>query len=839
MGILQRISTSCMLVVLLTAASMHANVLRAAASMHAHAPTSEVASAPAIEIVPLHVSYKSYAMSSMDAVVIDSVYYVDIASLAEYVGGSATVLSDRVVFTLNGRSSHIITLSDQGVHTLDSVVYIRTAVVDSIADITISVDMLDLSMRIVSVRPLAVDLQRRQQLVRMQRRESGIDDDGDSANVFRASPTLLGGGHLFYRFSTQWSRYGQSSTVTLSPQLQIVGGLLTVDYERRFSDMGLTQQFASGQWAYQRPDLTWLTELSVGTTSTGGLSRGNWLSVRARNTSLSWKPNYGYDEMAVDLDGSWDADILLDGRVIAMAPAGRSTAYRVPLHGGQTTIVVDAYDAQGNNRTSEYRYRVHNESVPNESVWYDVTVARSLSSTNLEALANVGYGVAPWLTLGGLSRASLAANQWVPEVYAHARFARAQLVSLRYAPGQMGRVEMSFLPYNDASVDVSYSRWLTSNVDTLISRRPMFNGLRDELQANGFMPFTVATLPSYVAVAGWTRQGGEHNRVGGTLQFGTATSLVNMYGRFRYDLNNGRTSQFVELSAFVQIPVPEFAQSLIAGCALRATMDVGLHARNLSSHVLEVQASSVSFMDMQLLAAVRYNSMTRQIFSTVRLQALLPFVRADASTSMSGENRISDMSLSGSVVMSGSGRDLDFYQFQRSRSGSVNVVVFEDENENDRLDEGEPIVDGAMVRCVGGDVVRVPDGRVLVVNLFPNSEYSVVVDPSSLPDAELILNKPSYTVLVSPHQRVELAIPVQRGAAFEGSVITRKRVNVMLVNDNGHITTTSTFRDGSFTFGGVRPGSYELQAVVDNKRITSRIVIDKQRRLEGSTELRP
>ena len=139
-------------------------------------------------------------------------------------------------------------------------------------------------------------------------------------------------------------------------------------------------------------------------------------------------------------------------------------------------------------------------------------------------------------------------------------------------------------------------------------------------------------------------------------------------------------------------------------------------------------------------------------------------------------------------------------------------------------DDSEPYEKGALV-TTGSRVTDKPTddrGTVLVGGLAPFTPVAVGIDPSSLPDPNLVPRKALQVVVPRPGVPAEVEIGLVGGGEIEGAIVKNgglgfEGLKLELLDGAGKVVaTTETDYDGYFLFERVAYGKYSVRVAAES-----------------------
>ena len=502
----------------------------------------------------------------------------------------------------------------------------------------------------------------------------------------------------------------------------------------------------------------------------------------------------------------------------------------VQLLYGENQISIVLYGPQGQIRKREEMINVGQENVPAGKTWYwagvnqpgrDVVAFHdspdALNLPKAQVAVSLEHGIDDRTSVGAIARAMLIAGERVTFVESSVRRSiGSALVEAGVAwESGGGKAAHAQVLAKFGKVNVSGEALLASNFH--LQGQQLRRTVKDmRLALDTPLKIGRALVPAHADVR-WIKQADNSSQLEAAARLSTTIQRFNLATDIRY------RRQFL---AHGPSPPGEVEVALIGSGGIG-----NVRLRGFGSMVV---APETKFRSAELSA---YWSASENVDWEGALAYDAGGNRARAR--ISHIRRFSSMALAvtGEAATDGSvavGLNLNFsldpgHGFGLSRqplaaAGAVRARVYRDRNDNGVRDDSEPYEKGALV-TTGSRVTDKPTddrGTVLVGGLAPFTPVAVGIDPSSLPDPNLVPRKALQVVVPRPGVPAEVEIGLVGGGEIEGAVVKNgglgfEGLKLELLDGAGKVVaTTETDYDGYFLFERVAYGKYSVRVAAES-----------------------
>ncbi|WP_124245536.1 fimbria/pilus outer membrane usher protein [Cyclonatronum proteinivorum] len=581
------------------------------------------------------------------------------------------------------------------------------------------------------------------------------------------------------------------------------------------------------RWRYVMPDNPFVTTLTAGQISTGGINSTRIRGLSMTNEPVESRQLYGTYVLEGRAEPDSEIELYFNNRLLEYTRADGLGFYRfeVPLRYGTTRLETRIYTPSGAMEVSERQIQVPFVFLPPGQVQYNLEggvldQTFGASGTNVAAHGNVAYGLNSWLT----TRAGMEYNEFeseVPNAYGSlsARVFSQYLVNVDLVPNAFYRAQSSVVFASSRSIAATYT-WFDG--DSRFNTRQA----TDQLTLNFYTP-----IPFFSSFNAGVRFSGDvvryswgsETRGSGDLFF----RLMDVNLRFNYrntliqsgsSLSRGNG----QLTATGSYTIPR--QSVLP----RPFRSVFLRG----SLVYDERLNQIRSVDAQLSRNIgrigRFNvGMTRQLLNNITI------VQGGLSLDLGGKVRSSTdfrgasgnynlrQGLRGSVGFDDQATYLQATDRQQVGRSAASVVLFIDNNNSGTFDEGDELLPYAAVRLDRSASSRVGrDGILRLTQLQSYYRYNLEINRNAIPHPLLVPAKDQFSFVADPNQYKRIEIPFYRSGVIDGEVLIRRAgetegqggMRLLLSGiDHDYSEVIRTFFGGGFYAMDIPPGRYTLE----------------------------
>lgn len=714
--------------------------------------------------------------------------------------------------------------------------YLRAELFYELFGLDFEINFSNLSLRLESehTMPIVTRQERERRRQRALRTERSIVYDYYPLE-FNRNRQIFNAGFLDYNLTANLSQDVNSYLFNTSIGSELIGGDLQGSIFGNWSRTSSSLRSSNLRWQYGFHDSEWVTRLTVGQTSSRGLTPTAYTGVRVTNEPI--EPRFLYDDYLFSGRTLPDSEVELyrNNVLIDYQTADDSGEYRfqIPLTYGATQYSMRIFTPTGEMMERSTRIQIPFTFLPPGEFNYSVEGGRldnpiiGTTERGFMGKGNFGYGLNNWLTAtGGVEYFDTFHEDGLPTFTAglSSRIFTSYLLRLEAASDAFYRASASVMYGSGASINLSYTDFITQ------SRVYNPAGNLSRVQADLFLPFLLADIPFFFrsSISNEQRNASDVTRYN-----------FNLNARFgRLSLRTGfRDSQVGALSlratptsriiASVRYSLPRRGElpRWLLGTFIRSRVSYSPAISRWEDFELQGNRSLLGDGSIQIAAGRNFVGG----FNYLRLNLSLNFNSFRATTTgrvAQGGNPVASQSIRGSIGYdSGNDRFMTSNRQQVGRAGMV-VRLFEDRNNSGTLDDGDQLLDESAVRVErsGGRILN-REGLNYVSQLQPYRRYNVVINKAAISNPLLVPRHERFSVITDPNQYKVIDIPLYMSGVIDGQVVRlqdgtesplsglRLYLSSMerLDGEEPFHQELRTFSDGSFYAFEIPPGSYRLE----------------------------
>lgn len=794
-----------------------------------------------VESITVLFRYKQSVARDIRAFLVADSLYVDTQQLAEFVMGSCTIDDDDVTIDLGGEDIRATFAISECV-VRDSSTAVSIHALTRLPGIRATFSYNDLSIWLISERPLAIDLVDESWL-RHLHRTNNIAADQKPNMIIQADRPFIGGGSLLYDVGTVTTQLGTTVSVNASTGFLLAGGDLNMNVSALVTPSNEPLINVRGGWRIGQPNGQWWTSLGIGVLRNERQLAPLLYGAVLTNSPLGVGRSFGTDSAEIRVAPLANVDVLVNGsfRSSHIADEAGRVVLPITVNYGITSVELEIFESSGQVIRKPLRFRVDNSSVPLRQLQYTASVGYSTEIKTTEGHAVMGYGLTSNVTIGATLDAAAALYDWSwwhAGVSTTVRIGTASILSAYYTPTIAAGIAaiLSVTPSCQVQAEyTSYMRDAWSN-GSRIGIRPAtsttIDAARIELTAFGILGLPLTYTSVYTA----RRQA--DLPIAQRLRWNLSYShpLANISIGSTHDQQSGPIHSYTESALWLRFPSNVWAREILNG--MRVGLEGGTAWSSLQPWWRYTIEKKIRLGMLQQTIGITSSATTPTTFF-VRAELRLPSVQAQVSGDMDGSQTTVRSSITGGVRLDDDSWDVEFARQMRASTAAVVLVCFEDANGSGLYEDGERLIPDVGITNTIGQRQRHPTGGLLITDLIANAEYTFNLDRSTMNDPYVKLSSDVISVTTEPYHTTAVYIPLRTVSVVEGSIVStkpRQGVTVTLTDARGRSETSTTFSDGTFTFAGIDPGTYSVVAegadpvTIDVSEVASTItVVLKQR----------
>lgn len=612
-----------------------------------------------------------------------------------------------------------------------------------------------------------------------------------------------------YRITQYRSRWGSFTDYTVSASTPVAQGALLMH--------------ASGVGKEYNGELTWIrawpmdrepTQLLLGYGMSSGIgslpinglvfSNAPWVRPQLHNMLY----------MTGVLPQDWSIEAYKNGLLIGFDSVGSTGAYNlsIPLTYGENSVNLIAYGPGGQTIHLDRIIRARPAMLPEKAFEFGGSTGMC-SERTCSWMMNVDlrYGLSSmWTIRGGASEFSWKNGN---PTSIHPYFAIDGLVrpglsiNLEGIANASARLGVAWDPLAAVSVVGDYARYKRTDAGELLSGGAIDQAWLATRILPGFIRYPVEGQFMKIRYV-------DHDY--SFLRIGTSLNLYNSMIRpyFRRSVSGDMRSTTIGADA-VSTPAG-WGFSGLHRWWVKGNLESRYDGRGLENAELTFARSGAGNLSVE--AGIKWHRNYQEPRLTLGLSREMGdvLVQGNSTAGLSGEMAAVNYSVGGSIRWDAQNRRLSRYPHSRLESAGVSGVVFLDLNGNNKLDPGEDLIEGAVVRVEHAQAGTDKVGYFEVWGVPGGQFVGLEVDASSMPSPWWVPVNPITYVPTSPRRAVSVRIPIAIGGIIEGTMTADSTLMIGAIEiihlPSGRKLLLEPFSDGTFYMMGLLTGEYEARA---------------------------
>lgn len=719
-----------------------------------------------------------------------------------------------------------ITADDYLLKELDS--YLKADIFYEAFGLNFFINFNNLTLNLETERELPIIEQTIRQMRRRIASGNRYQDEKYELMYDREHP-FLDGGFVDYNLSANITSDLSVYNFNTNVGMQVYGGDLQGAVFGNYSENFNSVYTDNLRWRYMFHGQSWLTNLTIGQTSTDGVARNNYTGIRISNEPV--EPRRLFDEFEVQ--GSTipesEVELYMNNSLIDFQQADELGHYcfLTPITYGSSQLDLRIYGPTGQIIERSKRIQIPFTFQPAGKFNYEINLGQLdnpiLGSTeqNYTAQGNGALGITNWLTAEAGVEYYEGFHDELPTFTSSlsSRILKNYILTLEVASDAYYRGMLNVIYPNSASINVDYTDF-TSGIG-------IYNPSNDDkrLVASVFYPFNFWGLPFNLRASTFSRirptASSTTFRIDANSRIGKLNLRVGYSDRYvgEIDFMNPTVSSYLESSATYNISRNRNLPAYLRGVFLRAQMRYQPVLNQFESAEFLISRNIFQQGQFQLSFgrnfAGNYNSLR---FSLV--------VDLNKVRSSSTYNNIRGTGSYTQNVRGSVGYDSNYNNFlftsrnQVGRSGAA-IQLYVDNNADGEYNEGDDPIESNAVRVQrSGAISMIKNGVLYYTQMQPYYYYNMEMNKSAVFNPMLVPGINQFGLITDPNRFKKVEIPFNMSGVIEGIVERRHsegRVNgvaglKLIINrtDGDYNDEIRTFSDGSFYAYEIPPGNYEL-----------------------------
>lgn len=601
---------------------------------------------------------------------------------------------------------------------------------------------------------------------------------------------ILDGGVLDYQIQQQMTRNFQTEALNylLKGGFELLGGSVWMSRSGMWMNRsgGLREEW-NGQWTMNLTGKPWISSISAGTLTAGGVIRSSMVGFSVSNHPISKGTLFGFETVSGKTRPDADVDLYLQNRIVAYGTTdqGGRYSFKIPLMYGRNTIVVETITNEGESLLHSKQIQIPQRSIRKGSFLYELQAGRTVNQPWVYGRdgsllhLSVITGVSNRQTIESEFdwRGERGVPEWIRMEWT-ARLLQQQFVSVEWIHGHRIRTGWRTTLRSGSTISVSYTGYRKrSAINTARLKR------RADVQWN--QTLNAGSLPISIQTGLDVR---ETERVVST---GVRTSIFLQSGRFQWGSSflyrfECRFQACLEqqvswrITGRYRIPNTQSLPHLLRSWNIRSSLSGA--GRKLPVRGLDVRITRQK-RAIGINLGWSYQFRTEQSAFQMGIQMRLANrVKMRSNMQVREDGIQSSQAFSGSIGYDSSSNR--FFSMPEPGVGyaGLSVLLFQDRNSNGTYEKSvDELLPYAAIRISNQTNPELgEDGVVRFSRLPQHKTLEVEVVSSKLPDPLLIPAQTVYSLTTRTNRYQELQIPFYYGGWIEGVV------QIVGADDEGH-----------------------------------------------------
>lgn len=698
-----------------------------------------------------------------------------------------------------------------------------------------------------------------EKFIRQQRRQIADGNRYQTTNFelkYGRQRPFLDGGFLDYNLTTYVNPGQTIYNWNTNVGLQFYGGDLQGNLFGSYSDNFNTFSTNNLRWQYRYRDQSWLTRLTIGQTTTSGVTSNNYTGIRLSNEPV--EPRRLFDEF--EIQGSTipqsEVELFLNNALIDFQQADELGKYRflTPVSYGTSQLDLRIYGPTGQIIERSERIQVPFTFQPQGVFNYTLDAGRldnplfGSSEQKMTVQGTGAYGLTNWLT----AKAGVEYFEGDPDglptftTTLSSRIWTNYLLTIEAVSEAYYRGLLNIIYPNSASLSLDYTDYSDGF--------SIYNPTTDDKRIIGsiFYPFSLGSLPLNLRLSAFSRIRPMNSTTSLRLDANTRIGKINL--RVGYsDRYTGSIDPlvpteyaFLETSATYNISRNRNLPAYLRGVFLRGQMRYQPVFQQVESAEFLVSQKVFNSGRFQLSLGRNYKAN----YNNIRFSLIIDFnkVRTGSTYNTIRGSGTFTQNVRGSIAY-----DSNYHNFlmtsrdQVGRAGTA-FKLFVDKNGNGKFDETDDPIKGDAIRVQrSGATSTYKNGILYYTHMQPYYFYNIMMNKTQIPNPMLIPEYDNFGLITDPNRFKQVEVPFYMSGVLEG-IVRREKDNgdllgvaglkVLLSKKDGEGSKElRTFSDGSFYDYEVPPGSYELR--IDPSQLTILKSTSDPEKIEVLVEAKP
>lgn len=690
--------------------------------------------------------------------------------------------------------------------------FLRSDYFEKIFGLKCTFNFRSLSVGITTKAELPAVREKRQELMRQN--IASLNSGRKADTVIKNSFSMFRFGAADWQLTTINETNGQNNVRANLDLGGIIAGGEASMYLNYNSGLPFSSKSQFYKWRFINNDNKIIRQINIGRVFTNSTSSliAPLNGFKISNTPTTYKRSFGTFTVSNTTEPNWIVELYVNDILVnyTKADAAGFFTFEVPMVYGSSRIKYKFYGPYGEERSSEQNISIPFTFLPANQLEYSITGGIiSDEEKSKFSRANLNYGLNNRLTIGtGVEYLSTVnSGHAMPFINASLRLGSSVILSGEHTYGVVTKANVNYRLANRIQLDFTYAKYAPGQTAVRLSyleeKRVMVSMPIRTKFFNGFSRLTIdkVTLPQNKLTFVKTKYTNAEFMLGGVVA-GISSNLTT-YARFT-DIT---PKIYSKLSVTFQLPK-----------GIRFTPQAQYEYQEKGFSILRSEFEKRIFKTGFLNFSYERNLFKKtNIFMTgIRLnlsfaQAAFTIRKYDHST------QFIQTSSGGLMFNSHTGYLMASNQTNVGRGGLL-ISPFLDYNCNGIRDEGEPGVQGLIVRIPLGQIQQNKnDTLIKITGLEAYNKYYIDLDKNSFENPAWKIRNKVIEVIADPNNFKLIEVPVAVLGEVSGMVYKNNLkegmggVIVNIYDQNGNLVAkTLSEPDGYFSYLGLAPGAYKV-----------------------------
>jgi hypothetical protein len=701
----------------------------------------------------------------------------------------------------------------------DANLYLRIEYFSQVFGLECSFDFRNLSVKINTALELPAIREMRQAQVRNNISKLKGEMKADTT-IGRSYPFFHIGMADWSVISTQEVKGRTDARLSLALGAVLAGGELNLAFNY-FSNAPVNSKQQFYQWRYANNDHSALRQVMLGRIAPQATASlfAPVVGAQVTNTPTTFRRSFDTYKLSDITKPGWTVELYVNNVLIDYTKADASGffSFDVPLVYGNSVVKLRFYGPWGEEQSREQYISIPYHFLPSRELQYTVSAGIVEDDKNsIYSKANINYGLSSHITIGGGMEylSSVTSGKFMPFANASVRLAPGLILSGEYMHGVRSKGLLNYRLPSNIQVELNYTRYAkdqTAIIYNYLEERKVV--LFVPFHSNNVSLMSRLTLNQIVLADKLKYTTGEWVLSG---------SVAGINASITTNMVSVKKSDPVKFDPYLYSNV-SLAFRLPKGFIFTPTAQYGYKEKELIS----VKCTLDKLIFKKAFLNINYEQNFKSKLTNIGIGLRYDFSFARVGVSARQCNKVMQLvqSARGSLIYDGKTNYVKAVDRNNVGRAGITLLPYLDINGNERRDAGEPKVQGLEAGIRTGRVAHDKhDTLIRIFDLEPYTNCFIDLTNNHFEDISWQVRNKHLSVVADPNQVKLIEVPV--------AVMSEASGNVVLENANGHkgmdrikidfykndstlVASTFTDQDGTFSFLGLKSGSYTARPDVN------------------------